>query len=94
MPPTCVKRASRCGRLRNQESGLPRPSMLWRGVGRSGGRGTASADLLRRMPVDEPSLVLTGVLCTLRLSLLEADSLPELTRLSESLRTQHRRSAT
>lgn len=51
-----------------------------------------AADLLRRMPVPEPSLF-TGVLCTLRLSLLDAESLPELTRLSESLLEQHQQSA-
>ena len=53
----------------------------------SGVRGTVAADLLRRMPVAELSL-LTGVLCTLRLSLLMADSLPELTRLRDSLYEQ------
>jgi len=46
-----------------------------------------AADWLRRMPVPEPS-VLTGVPCTLRLSLLMVGNLPELTRLRFSLRTQ------
>ena len=75
------------GRSRSGGLTLPRlPSVLLRGVSASGGRGTVAADLLRRMVLAEPSLLL-GVLCTLRLSFETpaAAALPPLIRDSEFL---------